>query len=176
MSFYICFAPPNGCLSKKSYPCLRGIAGIKRNTHHHKCLITSYSITVCLVLRCTGGFCYSPHSNRQGGWKWCYPKNTGKVSNAGFTHFIKPYCTMKPVIITGNENAEHNAKYPLNTCKRMLLLRRTAQTNTLSCRTSRLPLKSTDRRLLLTAKSWQKPCCAYQNGVGTLSSCAIICN
>ena len=67
MSFYICFAPPNGCLSKKSYPCLRGIAGIKRNTHHHKCLITSYSITVCLVLRCTGGFCYSPHSNRQGG-------------------------------------------------------------------------------------------------------------
>lgn len=66
MSFYICFAPPNGCLSKKSYPCLRGIAGIKRNTHHHKCLITSYSITVCSVLRCTGGFVIALIPNGKG--------------------------------------------------------------------------------------------------------------
>ena len=36
-------------------------------THHYIYLVTSYSITTCSVSRCTGGFCYSPHSKRKGG-------------------------------------------------------------------------------------------------------------
>ena len=35
--------------------------------HHHKCPTTSYSITACSVLRCTGVFCYNPHSKQKGG-------------------------------------------------------------------------------------------------------------
>ena len=80
----------------------------EEHTHHRICLITSYSITVCSVLRCTGGFCYSPHSKRRGGENDVYPQNTEKVSNAAFTHFAKTYCTMKPVIITGKGNTERS--------------------------------------------------------------------
>ena len=36
-------------------------------TNHHVYSTASYSIAACSVLRCTGGFCYSPHSKQKGG-------------------------------------------------------------------------------------------------------------
>ena len=63
---------------------------------------------------------------------------------------------MKPVIITGNENAEHNAKYPLNACKRMLLLRRTAQTNTLSCRTKPIAFEVNGQTVIVDSEKLAK--------------------
>ena len=93
--------------------------------HHHKCPTTSYSITACSVFRCTGGFVIALIPNGKGGENDVYPQNTEKVSNAAFTHFAKPYCTMKPVIITGKGNTERSARYPLDTCKRTRLLRLT---------------------------------------------------
>ena len=63
---------------------------------------------------------------------------------------------MKPVIITGNENAEHNAKYPLNACKRMLLLCRTAQTNTLSCRTKPIAFEVNGQTVIVDSEKLAK--------------------
>jgi len=37
----------------------------EEHTHHHICLVASYSIAACSVLRCIGGFGYSPHSKRK---------------------------------------------------------------------------------------------------------------
>ena len=89
--------------------------------HHHKCPTTSYSKTACSVFRCTGGFVIALIPNGKG----VRMMLSTKVSNAAFTHFAKPYCTMKPVIITGKGNTERSARYPLDTCKRTRLLRLT---------------------------------------------------
>ena len=72
-------------------------------------------------------------------------ENTESALNAAFTHFAKPFCTMKSVIITGKGNKKYSMKYPLNTCKRTRLLRRTAQMNILYYRISRQILQLTGK-------------------------------
>ena len=68
MSFYICSAPHNNYLSKKSTFLSTGYCGYQEEfSHHHKCIITAYSIIACTVLRYTGGFVIALIPNRKGG-------------------------------------------------------------------------------------------------------------